>query len=262
MKPIIRRGLGLLLILSFLTAWAVLLGMSSKARRIKTCTGRQSIQVTVTDSMERRFVAKEDVERWLDTEYRAWAGLQLDSVDLYRIEKIISSHSAVKTCEAWLTDDGALHVRLSQRQPVVRFQDGGNGFYADESAFIFPLQARGSVAVPIVDGALPIKVERGFKGELTERAQKEWVEKIVTMAAFISSSPWKDIVSQIHVDDNGDLTIYPSTGKEKFIFGSPTRVEEKFGLMEKYYKSIVPAKGEGHYRSVDVRYKGQIVCKK
>ena len=31
--------------------------------------------------------------------------------------------------------------------------------------------------------------------------------------------------------------------------------------MEKYYTNIVPAKGEGHYRYVDLKYDGQIVCK-
>ena len=36
---------------------------------------------------------------------------------------------------------------------------------------------------------------------------------------------------------------------------------EKFRKMEKYYTHIVPAKGEGHYKHVNLKFKGQIVCK-
>ena len=46
-----------------------------------------------------------------------------------------------------------------------------------------------------------------------------------------------------------------------FIIGQPTSLEEKFEKMGKYYKVIIPEKGSDAYRTVDLRYKGQIVCK-
>ena len=100
MKPIVRRGLGLLLVLACAAVWVVSSGMAGKALRIRTCKGKETLEVTVRDSLERKFVAKEDVEKWLDKEYRAYAGLRLDSVDLGRIESIVLGHSAVRSCEA------------------------------------------------------------------------------------------------------------------------------------------------------------------
>lgn len=261
MKPIVRRGLGLLLIIACAVVWVVSSGMSRRALRVRTCTGKETLDVCIKDSLERKFVAKEDVETWLDGEYRAYAGLPLDSVDLAKIESIVLGHSAVRTCEAWLTDDGSLHIELTQRQPVVRFDTGNNGWYSDAEGFIFPLQARGSVDVPVVDGKLPFVVPRGFKGEPQEPSQREWLAQIIDMACYMKGSVWEKNIGRISVADGGNLVLSPVSGKEKFLFGTPDRVPEKFSLMEKYYTSILPSKGPAYYSTVDIRYRGQLVCR-
>lgn len=262
MKPLARRGLGLLLILFCCLLWILSVSMSQKQRRQKTCQGKGSLEVTVTDSLERRFVTREDIAAWLDNEYRAYAGLPLDSVNLDRIETIISSHSAVRDCEAWLTDDGILHVSLSQRQPVIRFQDAQNGYYSDVEGFLFPLQSRGSVQVPIVDGALPLQVPRGFKGEINDPTQRVWLSQILHLVSYMEGTVWYGNISQIHVNKDGDLVLYPREGTERFLFGAPTRVPEKFGLMAAYYESVAPNKGPGYYTLVDVRHRKQLVCRR
>ena len=262
MKPIVRRGLGLLLIIACATVWIVSSGMSRRALSVRTCKGKETLDVCVKDSLERKFVAREDVEKWLDKEYGAYTGQRLDSVNLAKIENLILGHSAVKTCEAWLTDDGTLHIELTQRQPAVRFDTGTNGYYSDADGFIFPLQARGTVDVPVVDGKLPLQVPRGFKGEPSSREQKEWLEKILALAAHIKGTSWEKDIAQITVGDDGILIMKPAEGKETFLFGAPERIPEKFSLLGKYYSAIIPAKGVGYYSTVDVRYKGQLVCRK
>ncbi len=262
MKPIVRRGLGLFLILLCALVWSLTSGMSARKLRGRTCQGGGQLDVVVTDSLERNFVRRADVEKWLEAEYRAYAGLPLDSVDLYRIEHIIQHHSVVRDCQAWLTDDGILHVELSQREPVVLFDNGTNGFYADATGFIFPLQARDMVEVPVVDGAIPLKVERGFKGFLEDKEQRAWLERIIGLVGHMRGTIWERNIVQLTVDRDGNLVLTPAQGKERFIFGAPVRVEEKFGLMQAYYESVVPAKEKGWYKTVDLRYRGQLVCRK
>ena len=262
MKPIVRRGLGLLLIISCAAVWVLSSWMSRKALSVVTCSGKEKLDVRILDSLERRFVAREDVEKWLDTEYRAYAGLRLDTVDLARIESIVLGHSAVKSCEAWLTDDGSLHIQLTQRQPVVRFDDGSNAYYSDEDGFIFPLQRRGDADVPIVDGRLPLTVPRGFKGSPANDAEREWLRSILGMISCMSATKMDGTFRRITVGEGGNLVLTPLEGKESFLFGRPVRVSEKFGLIEKYYGKILPLKGDGYYGTVDIRYKGQLVCRR
>ena len=254
MKPLWRHILGALTIALFLAVWIISSGMATSRRRGKTCQG---IKVEISDSLERRFVAKEDVREWMQ-DYGVYMGLPLDSVRLDRIETIMDSRSAVRKSQAWLTEDGYIHIALTQREPVIRFQDGDNGFYADASGFIFPLQSRFCVRVPIVDGELPLKVARGFKGD---RSDDKWLMQMLGMAAWMESSPWDGIISQISVNADGDIVLIPREGRERFIFGSPDRIEDKLRLVRRYYEAIKPNTEKGKYAWVDVRQKGQIVCR-
>ena len=262
MKPIVRRGLGLLLIVACMILWSFTLRVSRSNLRTRTCQGKGTLDVIVTDSLQRNFVGREDVEKWLDQEYRAYAGLPLDSVDLTRIEKIVTGHSAVKNCEAWLTDDGILHIELSQREPVVRFDTGSNAYYADATGFIFPLQARGSVDVPVVDGKLPLNVPRGYKGVVQNPAEKAWMDRILNLVTHMRGTVWEKNIRKITASADGDLVLYPREGKERFLFGQPVRVEEKIRLMENYYEAVAPSKEAGYYSTVDLRFGGQLICRK
>lgn len=262
MKPIYRHGLGLLVIAACAAVWVFSTGMARKELRTRTCQGRGKLEVTVTDSLERRFVARADVQEWLDKEYGAYAGLPLDSVDLTRIEKLICSHSAVRECEAWITDNGVLHVQLSQREPVIRLDDGQNACYADETGYLFPLQSRGSVKVPVVSGKIPFEIKKGFKGHLENPEQLLWLSRVIALVDYMDGTVWEKDIQKISVRKNGELVLYPVQGKEEFLFGPPVRVEEKFKLLTAYYRSVAPSKDPGYYSKVDLRYRKQLVCKK
>ena len=262
MKAIYRHSLGLLLMVACAAVWVLSTGMAKRQLRTRTCQGKGKLQVTVTDSRERRFVARADVQEWLDKEYGAYAGLPLDSVDLTRIEKLICSHSAVRDCEAWITDDGVLHVELSQRQPVIRLEDGQNACYADETGYLFPLQSRGSVKVPVVSGKIPFPVQKGFKGYLEDPEKALWLGQVIGLMKYMEGTVWEKDIQKITVRGNGELVLYPVQGKESFLFGPPVRIPEKFKLLTAYYRSVAPSKDPGYYSKVDLRYRKQLVCKK
>lgn len=230
-----------------------------EARKGLVCRG---IDIVILDSMENSFVSESDVKRYLDKEFGPYIGRPLDSIDLVRAEKIIDGRSAVKKSHAFVTRDSTLRIHVTQRKPVVRFQKKDGGFYADEEGFIFPLQSSYASHVQIIDGAIPLAANSGYKGNIEDPKEREWFGKMMNVVNFIESDKtWKDKIVQIHVDRNGELILVPQEGKQRFRFGQPERIEAKFGRMEKYYTHIVPEKGSETYNEVDVRYEGQIVCR-
>lgn len=236
---------------------AVTVGMSQ--RKAIRCT---ALDVAILDSMENSFVSKADVKGFLDKEYGGYVGKVADSIDLVRIEDIIDGRSAVLKSQAYITRDGVLHVNVTQRKPVVRFQKKDGGFYADAEGFIFPLQRTYASHVHVIDGNIPIAANSGYKGAIEDPKQKEWFDNMMNIVNFIENSrKWKDKIVQISVDENMDVILIPREGNERFIFGQPVQIEEKFMKMEKYYTHIIPAKGEGYYKTVDLKYRGQVVCK-
>jgi cell division protein FtsQ len=259
MKPVVRIILAASAVTACLVLWLVGDRVSAGSRREVTCRG---VEAVIADSLQRRFVSPEDIQEWM-ADYGTFLGQRLDSVDLRRVEEIIDGKSAVRKSQAWLTDDGILHVSVTQRQPVVRFQSANGGYYADADGFLFPLQSRHTVRVPVVDGFLPLHLEKGFKGEPHTDEEKQWVASMLGLIRYLDDrKQWNDLVGQITVQKDGNLVLIPREGPERFLFGTPTGIDAKFSRIRKYYEAVVPAReNEKPYRTVDVRYAGQIVCK-
>ncbi len=257
-----KRGLRIAIIAAAacLLAFLILMifMMNGNRKRELTCGG---VNVEFADGYN--FVTPEDIESYLTKEYGAYIGQRLDSVDLAKVEKILNNKSAILKTEAYTTPDGKLNVKVFQREPVVRFQKGGNGFYADEKGFLFPLQSNYTSQVPIIDGEVPLTFESGYKGEPVTEEEKKWLGNIISLVNYMKASKtWATNISQITVRGNGDLVMVPRQGKELFIFGQPDGFEDKFAKIGKYYTTILPEKGEGFYSTVNVKYNGQIVCRK
>jgi cell division protein FtsQ len=245
---------------ALLAACLVLAYMSGVSCRAPLkCTG---LNVVIADSSMNRFVSKADVKKFLDKEYGEYIGMHLDSIDLAKVEKIIDGRSAVNKSEAYTTRDGMLNVKVTQRTPVVRFQKSDGGFYADAEGFLFPLQSSYASRVQVIDGDIPLKANSGYKGEITDEKERAWLGKVIDLVNYMENSrTWKDKIVQITVCDGGELIMVPREGKERFHFGQPDEIQEKFRKMEKYYTAVVPAKGEKEYSVVNLEYEGQIVCR-
>lgn len=228
-------------------------------RRPLECTG---LNVVIADSSINRFVSAADIKKYLDKEYGTYLGKSLDSIDLVKVERIIDGRSAVHKAQAYTTRDGKLNISVTQRTPIVRFQKNDGGFYADAEGFLFPLQSSYSSRVQVVDGEIPLKANSGYKGELTDENEKEWLMKILDVVNYMEGSKvWKDKIVQITVHDQGELMLIPRKGNEKFLFGQPDNISEKFRKMEMYYRSILPEKGSNAYTTVNVEFNGQIICR-
>ena len=223
------------------------------------CTG---LSVTILDSTVNHFVTGADVEKYLKKEYGNYIGIHPDSIDLHKVEKIIDSRSAVLKSQAYTTRDGKLNVTVTQRTPMVRFQREDGGFYADAEGYIFPLQRTYASHVQIIDGNIPLAADSGYKGAIEDPKEKAWFDSMMAVVNHIERSrTWKDKIVQISVDEGRNLILIPREGNERFLFGQPTDIEDKFSKMEKYYTHILPAKGKDFYAIVDLKYKGQIVCR-
>lgn len=230
-----------------------------KAQSIKDCTG---LEVCIKDSLENSFVSEKDIRRFLDREYGQYTGMRLDSLDLVKIENIIDSRSAVLKSQAYVTKDGTLHVDVTQRKPVVRFQKKDGGFYADAEGYIFPLQYNYSSHVQIIDGNIPLAANSGYKGSISDPKERLWFERMMYLVNYIENSKtWKGKIVQIHIEQNGDIVLVPRKGQETIVLGQPTEIEDKFERLARYYTAVIPEKGEKTYKRVDLRYRGQIVCR-
>ncbi len=259
MKTVVKYTLVSILALIMLGAMVFAYVASSAEHAKIRCT---SLNIEITDSAKLSFIGPGDVRAILKKEYGKYLDIELDSINLVKIEKLIDSRSAVQKSQAYTTPDGKLNIKISQREPVIRFQRQDGGFYADKDGNLFPLQRNHTAHVPVIDGHIPLKGNSGYRGVEIDSTSRVWVKQMIAFMDYIDGTIWEDNIVQVHVNRNGDLVLIPREGKEQFIFGQPYNLEEKFEQIEKYYTCVRPSKEDGYYKSVNVKYRKQLICRR
>lgn len=261
-----KKGLRILLLALAAVVFTVTVFLldsgSRRERMLKTCS---RLDVVVLDSTEMQFVTKSDVRKILLQDYGAFIGQRLDSVNLRKIEEVLEGRSGILGSEAYLTDDGILHIEITQRAPILMFETApGTGFFADEKGYLFPLMKGYSEKVTKVEGKIPVAYEGGYKGFAKTAKERKWIVGMVSMAHWLEGNrAWESAIKRISVDAKGCLLLHPRVGNETFVFGRPEEFKEKFRRIELYYKKIAPNQEEGKgYRYVDVSIDGQIICRR
>lgn len=91
--------------------------------------------------------------------------------------------------------------------------------------------------------------------------------KLITFVEFVESDDfWRSEVVQIIASTSPsgalELSFVPRSGNFRVQFGRIERVEEKFDKLLRFYRNGLDKLGWDRYRSIDVRYAGQVVCKR
>ncbi len=257
MKAVVRNIISGVLAAALCTGLVLLARLTHEERKSIACTG---MEVHFTDSLH--FVSKQDILGFINTRYGVYLGKRLDSLDLPGMERMLETKGAVLRSEAWTTDNGLLHISISQRAPVMMFRNGEKGFYIDRDAYIFPLHKSFTADVFTVYGDIPVNIPDGYKGEAPTEAERAWLKGMLSMNGLLEGSrKWKNLADSVSVHPNGDIVMRTSRGEEEFNLGGTDRLKEKFGEIEKYYDYIVPSKGEGYYKSINIKYRRQIICR-
>ena len=100
--------------------------------------------------------------------------------------------------------------------------------------------------------------------QTTENVQKDsLLYQIYQLAQSLNKQKfWEAMVSEIIISPNKGFILIPQTGAKEIILGKKPLFEKSFKILTKFYQKILPQVGWKVYKSIDLRYDHQIVCKK
>tara|TARA_B000000460_G_scaffold200815_1_gene147418 strand:+ start:495 stop:1229 length:735 start_codon:yes stop_codon:yes gene_type:complete len=174
------------------------------------------------------------------------------------IEKNILANPFVKEIKLYQDLSNKLIVDLVQYQPIARLvSENKKDFYIDLHGNIFPTSTKFSERVLLIHTADNINFD------LKNINSTDYGKKIFTMINYIVNDIFlSKIISEIDVNYNKNIIIYPQVSKQKIIFGYPEQIDVKFDKLMLFYKKILPAKGWNTYKTVNLKFKNQIICDK
>lgn len=157
--------------------WAVVAAYvfyaATRSRTARTMRKVQEIRIEVMDSTSQgSLVEAREVREQLRRSGIKLTNRPLDSVDLQRIETILTRNGFVADVRAYLREEGVLCIALNQRRPMLRLLSGGMNGYATREGYIFSTPPRSSLYVPVLTGDYRPPVEVGFNGLLREEVDR------------------------------------------------------------------------------------------
>ena len=139
----------------------------------------------------------------------------------------------------------------------VKVYENKKDLYIDLHGNIFPTSTKFSERVILIHTADNINFD------LKNINSTDYGKKIFTMINYIINDIFlSKIISEIDINYNKNIIIYPQVSKQKIIFGYPEKIDVKFDKLMLFYKKILPAKGWNTYKSVNLKFKNQIICDK
>jgi cell division protein FtsQ len=234
--------------------------LKSKGNEKEICN---EVTIKVLDSAELSFVSKKEIADLIIRHPNSPIGKNINDIKLYELETYLNSQSGIKQSEIAVKRDGNMLINVTQRRPIMRIQsDEYGGFYVDETEYIFPVLKTFTYHVPIITGHIPIQLNEGHRGKVSEEGE-HWLSKMIDLSHYINDRPiLSSQIQQINIEKNGELKMYPTKGNQIIIFGKVDDIEYKFSKLATFYDNILPLYGWDKYSDIDLRFSDQIVCKK
>lgn len=206
-----------------------------------------------------QFLTKRDVSGYLTNEGAdPVIGKAYTELDFRRLETRLRQHGLVQTCQVSRDLSGNLLVTIEQPRPVARLLASGDGMrsvkgqYVSEKGLFFPISMNYSARVPILTG-------RYFVANRSLASARN--QPLLALLKQIQDDPfWRAQITELSVDEQGDVTMWPQLGNHRIEFGPPVDLEAKFKKLKLFYTDVLPAKGWDRYSRVSVQYRNQIVC--
>jgi cell division protein FtsQ len=208
-----------------------------------TCKG---VRVTVADVSRNAFVDEEEVLGMIRKGYGDIIGQKMITVDKDNLERVLAKNPMIKSVQVYYRLDGYFHVKIRQREPVLRVM-AGEGYYVDRDGKEMPLSSKFTSRVLVATG----HVSRAFA-----------LEQLAPFARYVEGHAfWRAFIEQVVVLPGGDAVLVPKVGNFKITLGPLAGHEERMEkLMIFLERGLSRGGGWDAYKEVKLNFEKLVVC--
>ncbi|MBP3943245.1 FtsQ-type POTRA domain-containing protein [Sphingobacteriaceae bacterium WQ 2009] len=205
------------------------------------------------------FIDQDDISSLIALKYGRIVGRELNLIKTQEIEKSLKALPYVAEASVHLDMSGEMRINLTQREVVMRVVNRlGTEYYLDQKGLKVPTTLKYVPRVLIASG----NIAEGYKEPL-EAMDSKLLKDLFQVVNYINNDElWSNQVVQIYVNQNDDIELVPRIGDQQLIIGTADSLDQKFELLQVFYKNIMPKVGIEAYEKVNVKYAGQIICEK
>ncbi|MBO7258732.1 MAG: cell division protein FtsQ [Paludibacteraceae bacterium] len=234
-------GIGGTMVIAYLL-FAV--GLSHRDVPTLPCT---QVRIILVDSIQRQFISSKSITNQLKQKGIYPQGKNLSDISTEEIEAALLANPVIQSAECYKTTAGIVKIRIKQRTPMFRVMLSDGGYYVDNQREIMPVLQGCASYVPLVSG----RVGKTF-------ATQELFDFITYLE---EDELWHNQITQIHITEQQEIILIPRVGNHRIELGKLTNYEQKMEKLRQLYLNGFNKLGWKPYTAIDLRYKGQAVCR-
>jgi cell division protein FtsQ len=198
-----------------------------------------------------------EIIKGMDTN-RALVSARKTDIKLDVMESDLEKNPFIEKADISMDLSGKLIVKVLQRNPVLRVvNQQGQGYYVAKSGFKMPISPDFAPRVLIANGNITETLVD------TAYARTKVLKDLLAIAAYCAADNfWHSQIEQLYVDNFMDIILVPKVGNHSIVFGSAEDLEFKFGQLKTFYLKGLNSIGWDKYKSINLKYKGQIIGEK
>jgi len=207
----------------------------------------------------------EELRTELLQNYLPIEGQKIKNLNLKEIEKNASQISYLQNQDAYFDINGDVFIIANQRKAVVRvYNRVKQHFYLGTDTVVMPLSPQHSLRLLLASGALPRLSNVYFtqsKNDLPDLP--DIYKKIYILAAKIQKDEFLNaLIDQIYVKQNMEFELIPKVGIGIVEFGNIENADDKLKRLKIFYIEGKEKINWNIYKSINLKYKNQVVCTK
>ena len=225
------------------------------------------LKVEVDTKSGNSFVDQKEIEVALTSRGYIPGEVKTKSIDVRGLELLFDRYPSVKNADVYSTLSGELHVDIEQRKPILRvYSSNGDVYYIDEDGFLMPLSSNYSARVMVVNGELDLPynlyVGRSVNGTEEDEGMLMLKQLFEVATSIEQDEFWASQFAQIYVNENRELELIPRVGRHRIIIGNASEMDNKLGKLKVFYIEGLNRTGWNDYRTINLKFKDQVVCTK
>lgn len=183
-------------------------------------------------------------------------------INTNEIEKKIRQNPYVEEVDVFVNINNDLMINVKEKRVVLRvFNQNNEGYYVDENAGILPLSSKYTPRVLIANGYLNSPYVKPFKNINDSIYHSSHLKDLFILTKLINQNLFlKAQISQIYINSKDEFDMIPQLGNQLIQFGTIDDAENKLHKLEVFYKKALVKAGWEKYETINLQFKGQVVC--
>ncbi len=230
----------------------------------------KGVIVNIVDENEIGFVDRTDIIQLVKAK-QSIIGHHMSDININVLEKTINANPYILKAEVYSSIDGWLHTDVVQRNPLLRIiNNKDESFYIDTEGKYMPLSEKFTEPVIVANGFIfdtyiqkQVHDSDYYRPKNDSAFSIRMIDQLFYLAKYIDKdTTWDAMFEQIYVNADQEIELIPRLGNQVVLLGDVKNMDEKLEKLKVFYQKGLNATGWDQYDLINIKFKGQVVCRK